>query len=149
MSDVTIREFCDRHHACPQGREWALVNCETMADVWATANTEWLIWVATQNGVLTGRELRLFAVWSARQVQHLIGDKRSIAALDIAERYALGEATDEELAAAEAASWAAAEAASLAAEAASWAAEAAARAAQADWLRANTSPNFEEKEEGR
>jgi hypothetical protein len=43
------------------------------------------------------REWRLFAVWCARQVQHLMTDPRSIAALDVAERYARGEATDEEL----------------------------------------------------
>lgn len=47
---------------------------------------------------------RLFAVWCARQVQHLMTDQRSINALDVAERYAHGLATDEELAAA----WAAA-----------------------------------------
>ena len=47
------------------------------------------------------REWRLFAVWCARQVQHLMTDPRSIAALDVAERYARGEATDAELAAAQ------------------------------------------------
>ena len=162
MSVETIQEFCDRHGACSEGREWALVNCETMDDVWATAKPAWLVWVATRQGVLADRELRLFAVWSARQVQPLMTDARSIAALDVAERHARGEATDEELAAAraaarEAARAAAVRAASLTAEAAAWsAAEAAVRAAraaageaQADWLRANTAPNFEAKEEGR
>jgi hypothetical protein len=43
------------------------------------------------------REWRLFAVWCARQVQHLMKDPRSVAALDVAERYARGEATDKEL----------------------------------------------------
>ena len=43
------------------------------------------------------REWRLFAVWCARQVQHLMKDPRSIAALDVAERYAHGQATEEEL----------------------------------------------------
>jgi len=46
------------------------------------------------------REMRLFAVWCARQVQHLMKDPRSIAALDVAERYAAGLATSAELAAA-------------------------------------------------
>ena len=78
------------------------------------------------------REWRLFAVWCARQVQHLMADERSIAALDMAERYANGEATDEELAAARAAARAAASAAasdaaraasSDAAWAAAWAAQ--------------------------
>ena len=47
-----------------------------------------------------GREWRLFAVWCVRQVQHLLTDPRSIAALDVAERYANGAATHDELVAA-------------------------------------------------
>ena len=46
------------------------------------------------------REMRLYAVWCARQVQHLMTDPRSLAAMDVAERYANGQATDAELAAA-------------------------------------------------
>ena len=68
------------------------------------------------------REWRLYAVWCARQVQHLMTDQRSIAAIDVAERYANGQATDAELRAA----WAAARAAARAA------AEDAARAAALD-----------------
>lgn len=79
------------------------------------------------------REKRLFAVWCARQVQHLMTDARSITALDVAERHANGAATDQELSAARAAAWAAALAArvdtSAAARAAAWAAWDAARAA--------------------
>lgn len=51
------------------------------------------------------REWRLFAVWCARRVQHLMIDPRSVAALDVAERFARGEATVEELAAAWDAAW--------------------------------------------
>ena len=54
------------------------------------------------------REMRLYAVWCARQVQHLMTDPRSVAALDVAERHANGQATDKELAAAWDAAWAAA-----------------------------------------
>jgi hypothetical protein len=72
---------------------------------------------------------RLFAVWCARQVQHLMTDLRSINALDVAERHANGEATNEELDAARAAAaWAAAAAAADAA----WAAGAARAAAEED-----------------
>ena len=46
------------------------------------------------------KEWRLYAVWCARQVQHLMADERSINALDVSERFANGEATSEELAAA-------------------------------------------------
>lgn len=77
------------------------------------------------------RELRLFAVRCARAVQHLMTDPRSIAALDVAEHFANGEATAKELTAAWAAAWDAAWAAARAAGAA-WAA---ARAAQEADLR--------------
>jgi hypothetical protein len=66
------------------------------------------------------KEWRLFAVWCARQVEHLMTDERSKRACDVAERYALGQATDEELAAARAAAWAVASDA-CAALAAAWA----------------------------
>ena len=74
---------------------------------------------------------RLYAVWCARQVQHLMTDARSIAALDVAERHANGQASDQELDAARdaarAAAWdaawdAARDAARAAARAAAWAA---------------------------
>lgn len=62
---------------------------------------------------------RLYAVRRARSVQHLMEDARSIAAIDVAERHANKQATDEELAVARGAAEDAAEAA---AEAAAWAA---------------------------
>jgi len=43
------------------------------------------------------REIRLYAVWCARRVQRLMRDPRSLAALDVAERFANGQATDAEL----------------------------------------------------
>jgi hypothetical protein len=43
------------------------------------------------------RKIRLFAVWCARRVQHLMTDPRSLKALDVAEAYANGTATLEEL----------------------------------------------------
>jgi len=73
------------------------------------------------------KETRLFAVWCARQVQHLMIDPRSLAALDVAERHVDGEATDKELTAARAAAWAAArDAARNAAWDAAWSATSAA-----------------------
>lgn len=84
---------------------------------------------------------RKYALWCARQVEHLMTDERSKAALDVAWRHSDGQATDKELAdardvardvaraaaraaagdAAWAAAWAAADAAGSA-EAAAWAA---------------------------
>ena len=51
------------------------------------------------------KEWRLFAVAFARRVQHLNTDPSVKNAIDAAERYANGEATDEELSAARAAAW--------------------------------------------
>ncbi len=93
------------------------------------------VWAFTREGIVGDKTLRLFAVGCARKVQHLMKDQRSIDALDVAERYANGNATKDELAAARAAAWAAARDATedelAAAEASEWAAawEAAGRAA--------------------
>jgi hypothetical protein len=102
------------------------------------------------------RVWRLYAVWCARQVQHLMTDAPSIAALDAAQDYAIGLATRYALAAAGAAAGAAASAwsaAGAAAGAAAWsAARAAARAAagadaryaqQVMFLRVVSAPNEE------
>ena len=70
------------------------------------------------------REMRLFAVWCARQVQHLMPDQRCTNTLDVAERYANGEASSEEL-----------DAARYHANAAAAPAYVAVRAAQTDELR--------------
>lgn len=77
------------------------------------------------------REKRLYAVWCARQVQHLLTDPRSMAALDVAERHANGLASDDELDAASDVAWAAA-------MAAAWPARGAARAARDAWAAARS-----------
>jgi hypothetical protein len=84
------------------------------------------------------REIRLFAVWCARRVQHLMTDPRSVEALDVVERHARGDASDEELSAAarSAARSAAAAARSAAAAAAEWAAARSAAAKAAEWAAA-------------
>ena len=51
------------------------------------------------------RDIRLFTVWCAHQVQHLMKDKRSFKALEVAERFANGEASMEELEVARAAAY--------------------------------------------
>jgi hypothetical protein len=51
------------------------------------------------------KEIRLYAVWCARQIQHLMSDPRSLAALDVAEAFAHGNATDAELAATHEPAW--------------------------------------------
>ena len=88
------------------------------------------------------REMRLYAVWCARQVQSQLEDQRSLTALDVAERHANGAASSGELAASRAAAYAV-QAAAWAADAAGYAAAYAATyaatydAATAAWAAAN------------
>jgi hypothetical protein len=109
------------------------------------------LWAVLRQQVLDDRMLRLLAcayvrrtpVGDGRMVWDLLTDARSRAAVEAAERYALGGATEEELAAAASAAsaawaeeWAAAEWAVAAAGAARVAAAGAARAAAAGAARA-------------
>ena len=97
------------------------------------------LWVVTRPGWIDDKTLRLFAVWCARDALLLINepDPRSVEACNVAERYANGDATDDELSAAwDAARVAAWDAAGAAAWDAAWdaawvAAAAAARVAAA------------------
>ena len=142
MADMTIQEFCKRHGACQEVREWALANCQSMREVWDTAKPQWMVWVATRRGVLTERDLRVFCVRCARSVEHLMTDQWSRHAIAVDERFVLGNADADELAAAHAAALAAA-----ADWAADWAAMTteAAREQQAQWVRERT-PRFDREE---
>ena len=168
----SIEAFCDRYDACGDGKKWALKNCSTMDDVWERAKPEWLIWVATRDGVLDDKTLRLFACFCARQIWPLLEDERSRNAVLVSEKFADGDATEDDLDAAWVAAWdavwdaawvAARDAAWVAARVAAWyavwdVAWVAARAAafstsrdaalinQAKWLRENAKPNFEVKQ---
>lgn len=135
---MTVREFCKKYSACPEGREWALATGQTMDEIWARDDLrpEWRVWIATRPGVLDDRTLRIFACWCVRQIWHLLYDARSRNAVEVSERYANGKATAEELAAAMNAAMASARAAACDA---AWAA---ARDAQAQWLRENAHPDF-------
>ena len=114
-----MKKFLKHHNACVAGYKWAVENCKSLDQVWKEAKPEWMIWVATREGVLTDRELHEFALWSANQVRRLMNDPRSIAALEAKRNWLDGNITDEELAAARGAAFNAAE---DAARGAAWAA---------------------------
>ena len=85
----------------------AVEDCPSEDRLWVVLHDEWI----------PSRTMRLFAVQCARQALALVGnpDQRSVAACDVAERYANGQADDKELATAS-------DAARAAASATAWAA---------------------------
>ena len=133
---MTIERFCDKHYACENGREWALsCGATTMQELWTHKDLkhEWRLWIAMKPGVFSDRDLRLFGCWCVRQVWHLLTDERSRKAVEIAELFADGKASQAELDAAWAAAWDDAGAAESARAAATAAARSAAWVAGAAW----------------
>ena len=76
-----------------------------------------ILWVMCRKEYMTERDMRLFAVWCAREALKLVAkpDYRSVEACNVAEKFANEKATTEELAAASAAARTAASAAASAA----------------------------------
>ena len=97
-----------------------------------------IFWLLLRNEFYTDKQLRLFAVWCAREALKLVEnpDQRSIDACNVAERFANGEATREELCAARFTAW---DAAWDAARAAAWAASAVSDAA---WAAASDAASY-------
>jgi hypothetical protein len=127
-------EFCRNFEACNDGSRFAIQH-DTMAEVWEKCpRPDWLLWILDKlNQRPDDKTLRLFAVWCVRQVWDKLTDERSRNAVEVAERFANGEASQAELAAASAAARDAASAAAR--DAASAAASAAAR--DAAWAAAS------------
>jgi len=134
---MTFREQLVAMDACAEAVEW--VGDKTLAEAWATCErADWMLWLVTRiDGSYTPR-IRLAACACARTSLKYVpaGEPRPRLAIECAERYARGEATKDELAAAGDAAWdagaaarAAGDAARAAAGDAAWAAGDAARAA--------------------
>ena len=131
--------------ACEDAVAFA-ATCPSLKRAWETCpRPDWMLWLLGHVGFDNPRMFRLFACWcvrntilvDGRKVWDLLTDKRSRDAVGIAERYAVGDASLEELAAARDAAWdaagdAARDAAGAAARDAAWDA---ARDAQSDQLR--------------
>ena len=103
---LTPMEFCTQTKACEEGRIYALTH-KTMSDVWDNCpNANWLLWILDAiDAPPDEKNLRLFAIWCARSTPlsdgrktgDLLTDPRSLNALDVAERFAHGQATRGEL----------------------------------------------------
>jgi hypothetical protein len=145
---METKEFLKKHSACKDGAKWALSIGEEMADVWDAmieqGKHDWLIWTATRPGVFQDSSLRKLAcrfiretpLADGRKVWNLLTDERSRNAVEVAELYADGKATYEELQAACAAADAAYAATYATRDAAKAAASAAYAAAARDAARA-------------
>lgn len=127
INNETIREFSPCYDPKKVGipedetlsiKEWI----EKYRDI--VKNKEDIVWLVCRKEFMTNKDQRLFAVWCAREsfkLQESV-DQRSIDCVDIAERFANGEASQEEL---ESAARSAARSAAWAARSAAWAAWAA------------------------
>lgn len=102
-----IEEFYDKHFnpsgglVKSQGDEilaWAKENCPngTMKELWDNAPSKILCMVALAGDVLTKNQKRKLWVWRAKVVSHLL-DPKSIEAVEAADRYANGIASESEL----------------------------------------------------
>jgi hypothetical protein len=129
---------------CDEAIEWLAENGITeLADAWDRCHrADWMLWLCGTLFLLSDRERRLIAcrcvretpIIDGRKVWDLLTDKRSRHAVEIAERYVAGDATDEELSAA---AWAASNAAWNTSDVAADAAAAAAAAAAVDAVQAS------------
>jgi len=95
MSKQEIIDFFSTHKICPDERQKAIDSCDSMHKVWLNAQPELLIYIATC--VLPDKEARLFSCWCVMQIWHLLTDDIFKIAVIVAEKYASGEVTPDEL----------------------------------------------------
>ena len=92
---MTFKEELHKLHVCKEAIEW--VGDRTLEQAWNECERgDWMLWLAQTTGV----DLRILTLAKARcakLVIHLMKDERSRKAVEIAERFGLGEATREEL----------------------------------------------------
>ena len=129
---MSPENFCTKHNACVEGAEWA-TRFATMAEVWNMCQRpDWMLWILDRLVIPAEKERRLFACWCAESTPGMaqLTDPRSIEAVRVARLFALGQATEAELSAAESEAWSAAESAESAESARSaWSAWSASRSA--------------------
>ena len=90
-----LMKLPDGSVACEAARVWAAD--KTIEEVVSTCERgEWLLWLAQKVGVPL-QELTLAKARCAKTVIHLMKDERSINAVNVAEKFGLGECTLEEL----------------------------------------------------
>lgn len=82
-------------NACEEAREWA--KGKSIEDIVNTCDRgDWLLWL-TFKMKMDKRKVTLAKAKCARTVIHLMKDERSVNAINVAEKYGLGLASDKEL----------------------------------------------------
>ena len=108
MKDLTLKEFCHKYLACAEGYEYGKSLTDKkeqamMGEVWPRMdNRDYMLWVVSQERVLTKRERVALSVRfikethlaDGRTVYDLLTDQRSIDAIAVCEAYVRGEASD-------------------------------------------------------
>jgi len=140
MTDMTVAAFCKKFCACDDGKAWAYgltskSSKAKMSELWEAfklnpqpSKFEYFQWAINCNGVFSDSTLRKIAcrfvretpLAGGRKVWDLLDDERSRNAVIVAEKFADGLATKEELDAAGAAAWDSARAAAWDAAGAAW-----------------------------
>src|SRR5688572_29248735 len=100
-----LTRLLEKLGACAEAREWA-AEYRTPAAAWAACeNPEWMLWALKACDLWDDRQGRLWACWcvrdtplsDGRKVWDLLTDERSRQAVEVAERFAEGQATEKEL----------------------------------------------------
>lgn len=124
----TLKTFLEKHNACADGFKFAKdLTLEQFLET--CPRGDWILWLFARTNPTSLKELTLAKAHCANTVRHLMTDKRSLNAVDVAIKFGKGKATGEELA--DAAAGVAAAGVAAAAVAAAKAAFAAAYAAKA------------------
>ena len=108
MGKRDVAMFFKTLGACEDGMEWAS-QVDNLKTVWETCKrSDWMLWALQKIGAKDDRKMRLYAcacirttpLADGRTVWDLLTDGRSMNAVEVAEQYAEGRATEEERAAA-------------------------------------------------
>jgi len=92
----TLKTFLEKYNACSDSSEFA--KDLTLEQFLATCERgDWILWLFARTNPESLRELTLAKAHCANKVKHLMTDKRSVEAVDVAIAFGEGRATREEL----------------------------------------------------
>ena len=96
MNAIEFHRYLCSANACHEALEWS--EGMTLSKAWSRCHRgDWMLSLIQQFGDYDFKIITMIKVKAARLVQHLMEDKRSLDALDVADKFALGNATRNEL----------------------------------------------------